>query len=218
MKELALYGVGDLGLEIYELYKRCNAVSHEYDDAFYVDDDPEVVAPDGMRLVDFDGLLAEGENNEVEVAICVGEPRIRKIIADKLEGKVPLATLIHPTVEVPDNATIGAGCIVYRDCYIGPNAKIGSDVLLIRCAIAHDCVVGDHCVFSSGATLSGHDVVGELTYVALGAIVKEGISIGSRSIVGMGSAVFRDVPDDMIVLGNPARAMRKNENQTVFKS
>jgi acetyltransferase-like isoleucine patch superfamily enzyme len=47
--------------------------------------------------------------------------------------------------------------------------------------------------------------------------VKEGVKIGSNSIIGMGSVVYNDVPDNVIALGNPARVVRKNTHQKVFK-
>jgi acetyltransferase-like isoleucine patch superfamily enzyme len=47
--------------------------------------------------------------------------------------------------------------------------------------------------------------------------IKEGSMIGKNTIVGMGSVVLRDLPDDVIALGNPARPMKKNENHRVFK-
>ena len=217
-KKLAIYGVGDLGSEVLELSKRCDEVKREYDEVFFVDDDTEACAPEGMRLVDFKGLVQEASSCCVEAVVCMGEPRVRALVAEKVcKAGIKLATLIHPSVEVPENSSFGDGCLVYPGTYVGPNAHVGSNTLIIRGVIAHDCVVGRDCVFSAGATLSGHDVVGDQTYIAVAAAVKEAVTIGSRVIVGMGSMVFRDVADDLIVLGNPARPMKRNENQKVFK-
>jgi acetyltransferase-like isoleucine patch superfamily enzyme len=46
--------------------------------------------------------------------------------------------------------------------------------------------------------------------------MKQGTSIGSNSIVGLASVVHRDIKNDVIALGNPARAMKNNESQRVF--
>ena len=40
--------------------------------------------------------------------------------------------------------------------------------------------------------------------------------IGKSSIIGMGSVLYNDVPDNVIALGNPARVVQKNEKQKVF--
>ncbi len=47
--------------------------------------------------------------------------------------------------------------------------------------------------------------------------MRQGISIGNDTIVGMGSVVHRDIPNDVIALGNPARPMKKNEEHRVFR-
>ena len=51
----------------------------------------------------------------------------------------------------------------------------------------------------------------------MGAQVKEGTRIGLESIVGMGSVVFADIPDEVIALGNPCRPMRPNTCKRIFK-
>ena len=47
--------------------------------------------------------------------------------------------------------------------------------------------------------------------------VKERVNIGNYSIVGMGSIVYKDIPDEMIALGNPARPIARNTDRIVFK-
>ena len=51
----------------------------------------------------------------------------------------------------------------------------------------------------------------------MGVQIKEGISIGSNTIIGMGSVVYNDIPDNMIAIGNPARPIKKNLSKRVFK-
>ena len=60
--------------------------------------------------------------------------------------------------------------------------------------------------------------VGNSVYVGMNVPIKEGITIGDKSIVGMGSCVLRDIPDGVVALGNPARAMKENDSYRVFKS
>ncbi|MFW8642680.1 acyltransferase [Rhizobium beringeri] len=56
-----------------------------------------------------------------------------------------------------------------------------------------------------------------LSYLGMGALVKERMQIGHSSIIGMGSVVHIDIPDEVIALGNPARVVRRNEDKKVFK-
>ncbi len=218
MKKLALYGAGDLGLGLLEVYRSCELASPTYADVFYVDDDPQAVAPDGIRLVDFDGLLREAAESDVRVAVCVGEPRVRQAIASRVRGAgLRLATLVDPSAKVSPRAELGEGCIVSGWSAVGANSVVGENSLLLGAIMSHNCRIGASCVLDSRSTLSCHVTVGDQTYVRIGAMVREGVTIGQRAIVDMGAAVFLDVEDDIYVTGNPARPMRRNEDQQVFR-
>jgi maltose O-acetyltransferase len=52
-------------------------------------------------------------------------------------------------------------------------------------------------------------VIGDGTWVGTRAIVLPGVTIGSRAVVAAGSVVTRDVPDEVLVAGNPARVVRE---------
>ena len=54
-------------------------------------------------------------------------------------------------------------------------------------------------------------VIGENVWLGGGAIVLPGISIGSNSVVGAGAVVTRDLPENVVAVGNPARILRKVE-------
>ena len=50
--------------------------------------------------------------------------------------------------------------------------------------------------------------IGSDAWVGGGAIILPGVRIGSRTVIGAGSVVTRDVPDDVFAAGNPCRVMR----------
>lgn len=219
MKKLALFGAGDLGSEVLELLYQCRrSTSFAYDEVFFVDDSSSAIAPDGLRLLNFEGVVSEAATHDVSAIVCIGEPLKRREVAERLtKAGISLATLVHPSVEIPESARLGSGCIVYRDSYIGPNTSIGENTLIIRDFIAHNCRIGANCVFNANVTLACHVNVGDQSFLSIGSMVKEGVSIGERVIVGVGAAVFLDVEDDLYVVGNPARPMRRNEDQIVFR-
>ena len=61
---------------------------------------------------------------------------------------------------------------------------------------------------SPGANLAGEVTVGDCAWVGIGAVVKEGIRIGSDAVVGAGAAVVSDVDDGDVVGGVPARSLK----------
>ena len=218
MEQLALYGAGDLGAEVYELYKGCAEANRGYGEVFFVDDNRAGEIVSGIPVVDFEGLLRKKREGAVKVAICIGEPRDRRKVADRLhEAGIELAILVHPTVELPESAVIGAGCIIYAGSYIGPNTEVGENTLIIRGFLGHNCKVGANCVFNANSTIACHVNIGDETFLSIGSSVRERVQVGSHVIVGVGAAVFLDVEDDLYMVGNPARPMRRNEDRQVFR-
>ncbi len=154
-----------------------------------------------------------------KVTIAVGEPVDRARLFDKIKtlGLIP-ATILSPDAFVSEHAEIGAGTIVAPHCSIQATAKIGQNVAVNTATIVgHDVVVEDNCVLSSMVNLGGAVHVGSLGYIGMGALVKEKLRIGHSSIIGMGSVVHADVPEQVIAMGNPARVVRRNEDMKVFK-
>ncbi len=62
------------------------------------------------------------------------------------------------------------------------------------CHVAHDCVVGDNCIFSNNSTLAGHVTIGDNVILAGLVAVHQFVSIGQHAFVTGGSLVRKDVP------------------------
>ena len=83
--------------------------------------------------------------------------------------------------------------------------------------IAHDNSVGDYCVFCPYAVTGGHVLIGNNCFMGLGACIRDRVKIGNDVIIGMGAVVTHDIEDNVIVYGNPARVIRRNETHKVFR-
>lgn len=57
--------------------------------------------------------------------------------------------------------------------------------------------------------------MGEQSYVAPGATVANGLTIGSRSLIGMGAVVTKNVSEGIVVTGVPAKPIRNNDHDLV---
>src|SRR5262249_35477553 len=89
------------------------------------------------------------------------------------------------------------------------DARIGAHVAVMpQVVVTHDDVVDDHATIASGVRLGGGVHVARGAYLGAGALVREGLTIGEWSLVGMGSAVLRDVPAGEVWAGSPARFLR----------
>lgn len=111
-------------------------------------------------------------------------------------------------VEIGDNVEIGACTVIARgtigDTVIGNGVKIDD-----RCFIAHNVKIGQNTLVIAGAEISGSVHIGEGCWIGPNACVREGLTIGDRSLVGIGAVVVKNVPENVVVAGNPARILRK---------
>jgi acetyltransferase-like isoleucine patch superfamily enzyme len=74
--------------------------------------------------------------------------------------------------------------------------------------VEHDCTVGDFAHLSPKSSLGGAACVETLAHVGIGATVLPLVRVGARTILGAGSVLTRDLPDDVIPYGVPARIQR----------
>ncbi|MGG6461685.1 acyl-ACP--UDP-N-acetylglucosamine O-acyltransferase [Solilutibacter silvestris] len=107
----------------------------------------------------------------------------------------------HTTLEIGDRNTIREFVTINRGTGDGGSiTRIGDDNwLLAYVHIAHDCIVGNGCVFSNNATLAGHVVVGDQVILSGFAGVHQFCRIGAHAFIGMGAFVNGDVPPFLMV-------------------
>lgn len=219
-RTLGIYGAGGLGREVLELANIINVASERWDVIIFIDDiKSDIGTMHGIELYSFDKVTNLFRDDEIEIVVGLGEPEYRRKLYEKISMRgYTLATLIHPTVTIPDSTKIGEGAIISYNSFISCDTIIGNNVLVQPLTgIGHDCKIGDHSVISGHSDLGGGTIIGEGTYIALNVCVRDHTSIGKNVIVSAGSAVLRDIPDDVIVQGNPARVMLKNTEKKVFK-
>ena len=215
---LGIYGAGGLGREILILARQINENGKRWDDCLFIDDTKKQSVLFGQQVLSFDEVKDKYTGESLEVIIAVGEPHARKILRERVtEADFSLTVLIHPSVMIDNSTKLGWGTVVGLNCFISCDISIGENVLIQpNACIGHDNQIGNDSVISTFVCIAGGCIIGDETYIGLNVPIKENIKIGNQSIVGMGSVVSRDIPDQVIALGNPARVMKDNIEHKVF--
>jgi len=182
--------------------------------AFLVDDDASLwggVVYGYPVVGGRESLLAEKTSRSIHAGIVgIGNNIARMRIAAWLkESGIALVTLVHSNALLARGVTVGEGTVILAGVIANPDAAIGKNVIVNTGAVVeHDCVIGDGVHIAPGAVLCGTVSVGEGTLVGAGATVIPNVRIGRNVVVGAGATVVRDVPDDAVVVGTPARILR----------
>ena len=157
----------------------------------YVGPDVEIGA--GTRIgphCSIHGPTRIGRDNHVHGHAAIGgEPQDKKFAGERVSLEIGDRNVIREFATL--NRGTGSG---------GGVTRIGSDNwLLAYTHVAHDCIVGDHCIFSNNASLAGHVVVGDHVILSGFAGVHQFCRIGDHAFVGMGAFVNGDVPPFLMV-------------------
>ena len=140
--------------------------------------------------------------------IAIGDNLLRKKIYDNLQQKnlLPL-NAIHPSTVIDASAVIAPGAVmIAAHVVINPLADIRTGVICnTGCIIEHECIVGNFAHIGPGAVLCGNVKIGGGTFVGANAVIKQGITVGKNAMIGAGAVVVKDVPDNVTVIGVPAK-------------
>ena len=104
--------------------------------------------------------------------------------------------------QIPVNTSIGKGLYIGHFGTIVINEKA---ILGENCNIAHNTTIGR----ASRGELKGSPVIGDHVWIGTGAVIVGNIQIGSNVLIAPNSYLNFDVPDDSIVIGNPAKIVSK---------
>lgn len=140
----------------------------------------------------------------------------RRLLLEELLGTAGRNLLIEPSfrcdygsnIHLGDGVFMNFNCVIL-DCAevrIGNNVLIGPSVQIYTPLHPMDAAVRRTLIESARPVTIGDDV-----WIGGGAIICPGVTIGSRSVIGAGSVVTRDVPEDSLAVGNPARVIRRIE-------
>lgn len=179
---------------------------------------PEFITKMGYLILGEDDVLGKYKDTAY-FHLAIGGQLLsvrKKLIKTIKELQLRSISIIHSTAYVAASAEIGEGVAILTNAVVNTSAKIGSFCCINTGAIVeHDCKIGHNVFIQPRCVLAGNVTVGDNTVVGIGASVREGIAIGADCIIGGGSFVCKDIPDNSVAYGVPAKIVSKNEFDNV---
>jgi len=137
--------------------------------------------------------------------VCAIATTKRHLFIKRVEGRAKFINLVHPSTIILPKSTLGEGTTVSSGVLIASNTIIGRHVFLNRgVRVGHHTKIGDYVTIQPGANIAGLVEVGDATYIGMGSIVLDRLKIGRGVTIAAGAVVIKDVPDHVLVAGNPA--------------
>lgn len=125
------------------------------------------------------------------------------------QGLTPL-TAVHPSAFVSRDVKIGKGSQILAHSTVGVEVSVGQACIINTAAsVDHECYLDDGVHIAPGAHLAGCVRIEKYAFIGTGAVIIPRIKIGEGAIVGAGAVVIRDVLPYTVVVGNPAKFLRK---------
>lgn len=170
---------------------------------------PEFIVDDNEDVSSLLGLTVRRDTGIYNQAIIsIGKNEIRKIISEKIKVGEYL-TAIHTSAVIANSVKIGHGSVVMQGSVIQSCAEIGKHCIVnTLSSIDHECFIGDFVHISPNSTLCGNVTIGEGTWVGAGSVITPGVKIGKWSVIGAGSVVTKDIPDNVLAVGNRCKIIK----------
>lgn len=194
---LFLYGASGHGKVIKEILE-----SQGRRVAGFVDDNPEIEEQAGLPVL-------HTMKNVNEVIVSIGANDIRKNVVEKIKCKIASPAIhskaiLSPTVKIGEGSVVMAGAVINADTTVGRHCIVNTGA-----SIDHDCAIYDFVHISPHVTLCGQVTVGGCSWIGAGTVVIQGKTIGKNCIIGAGSVIICDIPDNSLAYGNPCKVIKK---------
>lgn len=202
--EIFVFGCGGHAKVVSEIIEAVGA----WDIAGYVAPEPGGGRFLGREVLDEERFLET--HRGAAVALAIGDGAGRRALRERLGSGFSYPSLVHPTAWISPSCSLGDGSVIMPAAVINAQAEIGRFCVVNSGAVVeHDCRLGDFVSVSPRACVCGACRLDEGCTVGAGATVIQGQQLGRWSLVGAGAVVRTRVEARSVVVGVPARPLRR---------
>jgi len=181
----------------------------------FIDDDSSLQGKQVMGLPilgKYEDLFLNKLKNIIQDVYCpigINSVRVNYLSTLKNEG-YNIPSFFHNTVSIGPDVILGEANYMLAGNIIMPHTSIGNYLMVnMSSTIAHHVTFGDGIFMSSGVNVGACITVGDLAYIGMGVTVMTGVNyIGKNCLIGAGTVIIKDVPENAVMVGNPGRILR----------
>lgn len=207
MKDIAIYGAGGYGREVYCLIESINN-NNKWNFLGFFDDGKEIGSSNEYGKI-IGGIKEVNEwNTPLDLVIAIGNPNnIQKIVESINNQNIDYPNIIADDVLFLDrnNISMGKGNIIGFGCFISCNISIGNfNILNNYITVGHDAQIGNYNAIMPAVRISGAVKIGDNNFFGVSSVVLQLIRIGYGVVIGANSVLIRKPKDNSTYVGNPA--------------